>query len=31
MGGAALQAYDTVLKLCGAHGSNLFLPFIDGC
>jgi predicted ATPase len=27
MAGAALQAYDTVLKLCGAHGSNLFLPF----
>ena len=27
MAGAALQAYDTVLKLCGAHESNLFLPF----
>jgi tetratricopeptide (TPR) repeat protein len=27
MAGAALQAYDTVVKLCGAHGSDLFQPF----
>ena len=27
MAGPALQAYDSVLKLCGEHKSNLFLPF----
>jgi len=27
MAGPALQAYDTVLKLCQAHEANLFLPF----
>ena len=27
MAGPALQAYDSVLRLCGEHESNLFLPF----